>query len=43
MKRKMKAFVKILEKIKLVFVNIRFKLDISMPVIVTNSGIRFGA
>ena len=31
-----------LVKVKLVLVNIRFKLDISMPVIVTNSGIEIG-
>ena len=30
-------------KVKLVLVNIRFRLDISMPVIVTNPGIGFGA
>ena len=38
-KRKREAFV----KVKFVLVNIRFRLDISMPVIVTNPGIRFGA
>ena len=43
MKRKRKAFVKVFEKVKLVPVNIRFRLDISMPVMVTNPGIRFGA
>ena len=43
MKRKREAFVKVLEKIKLVIVNIRFKLDISMPVMVTNTGIGFAA
>ena len=43
MKRKRKAFVKVLEKVKLVLVNIRFRLEISMPVMVTNPGIRFGA
>ena len=43
MKRKREVFVKVLEKVKLVLVNIRFKLDISMLVIVTNSGIGFGA
>ena len=43
MKRKREAFVKILEKVKLVLVNIRFKLDISMLVMVTNPGIGFGA
>ena len=42
MKRKRKAFVKVLEKVKLVLVNIRFKLDISMLVMVTNPGIGFG-
>ena len=42
MKGKRKAFVKVLEKVKLVLVNIWFRLDISMPVIVTNSGIEFG-
>ena len=35
--------MKFLEKVKLVLVNIRFRLDISMTVIVTNSGIGFGA
>ena len=35
--------MKFLENVKLVLVNIRFRLDISMPVIVTNSGIGFGA
>ena len=43
MKRKREAFVKVLEKVKLVLVNIRFKLDISMPIMVTNPGIEFGA
>ena len=43
MKRKRKAFVKVLEKVKLVLVNIRFRLDISMSVMVTNPGIGFGA
>ena len=42
MKRKRKAFVKVLENVKLVLVNIRFRLDISMPVMVTNPGIGFG-
>ena len=42
MKRKRKAFVKVLENVKLVLVNIRFRLDISMPVMVTNQGIGFG-
>ena len=39
MKIKREAFV----EIKLVLVNIRFKLDISMPVMVTNSGTGFEA
>ena len=43
MKRKRKAFVKVLLKVELVLVNIRFKLDISMPVMVTNPSIGFGA
>ena len=44
MKRKREAFVKVLEKkVKLVLVNIRFKLAISMPVMVTNPSIGFGA
>ena len=30
-------------KVKLVLVNIRFRLDISMPVMVINPGIGFGA
>ena len=38
MKRKGKTFV----KVKLVLVNIRFRLDISMPVMVTNPSIEFG-
>ena len=38
MKIKREAIV----KVKLV-INIRFRLDISMPVMVTNSGIAFGA
>ena len=42
MKRKRKDFVKVLEKVKLVLVNIRFKLDISIPVMVTNPDIGFG-
>ena len=41
--RKRKASVKVLLKVKLVLVNIRFRLDISMPVMVTNPGIGFGA
>ena len=43
MKRKRKAFVKVLEKVKLVLVNIRFRLDIGMPVMVINLGIGFRA
>ena len=43
MKRKRKVFVKVLEKVKLVLVNIRFRLDISMPVMVTNPSIGFRA
>ena len=43
MKRKREVFVKVLEKVKLVLVNIKFKLDISMPVMVTNPVIEFGA
>ena len=43
MKRKRKAFVKVLKKVKLILVNIRFMLDISMPVMVTNPDIGFGA
>ena len=43
MKRKRKAFVKVLEKVKLVLVNIRFRLNISMQVMVTNPDIGFGA
>ena len=43
MKRKREAFVKVLEKVKLVLVNIKLKLDISMPVMVTNLDIGFGA
>ena len=43
MTRKRKASVKVLLKVKLVLVNIRFRLDISMPVMVTNPSIGFGA
>ena len=39
MKSKLKTFV----KVELVLVNIRFKLDISMPIMVTNPGIEFEA
>ena len=42
MERKREAFVKVLLKVKLVLVNIRFKPDISMPVMVTNPNIEFG-
>ena len=42
MKRKRKDFVKVLLKVKLVLINIRFRLDISMPVMVTNPGIGLG-
>ena len=41
--KKKRRFWKNLLKVKLVLVNIRFKLDISMPVMVTNPGIGFGA
>ena len=43
MERKKKVFIKFLLKVKLVLVNIRFRLDISMSVMVTNPGIGFGA
>ena len=43
MKGKREFFVEAFEKVKLVLVNIRSKLDISMPVMVTNPGIKFGA
>ena len=43
MKSKREAFRKSFVKVKLVLVNIRFKLDISMPIMVTNPGIKFGA
>ena len=39
MEIKRKAFV----KVKLVLVNTRLRLDINMPVMVTNPSIRFGA
>ena len=42
-KRKTEAFGKCFVKVKLVLINIRFRLDISMPVMVTNPGIGFGA
>ena len=41
MERKREVFVKVLLKVKLVLINIRFKLDISMPVMVTNLSIGF--
>ena len=37
------SFCKSFQKVKLVLVNIRFMLDISMPVMVTNPGTGFGA
>ena len=40
--KKKRSFWKSFVKVKLVLVNIRFKLDISMPVMVTNPGIGFG-
>ena len=43
MKGKREFFVEAFEKVKLVLVNIRFRLDISMPVMVTNPGIGFEA
>ena len=43
LKMKKRSFCKSFVKVKLVLVNIRFKLDISMPVMVTNPGIGFGA
>ena len=43
MKRKWEAFVKVLVNVKLVLVNIKFRLDINMPVMVPNPGIGFGA
>ena len=41
--KKKRRFWKNLLKVKLVLVNIRFKLDISMSIMVTNPGIGFGA
>ena len=41
--RKREAFGKRFVKAKLVLVNIKFRLDISMPVMITNPGIGFGA
>ena len=40
--KKRKETRKTFVKVKLVLVNIRFKLDISMSVMVTNPGIEFG-
>ena len=42
MKGKREAFVEAFEKVKLVLVNIKSKLDISMPIMVTNPSIGFG-
>ena len=41
--KKEESFCKSLLKVKLVLVNIRFMLDISMLVMVTNPSIGFGA
>ena len=38
-----KFMKKSFQKVKLVLVNIRFRLDISMPVMVTNPSTGFGA
>ena len=43
MKSKREAYGKSFVKVKLVLVNIRFRLDISMLVMVTNPSIGFGA
>ena len=43
MKSKREAVGKSFVKVKFVLVNIRFRLDISMPVMVTNPGIGFWA
>ena len=43
MKSKREAFGKSFVKVKYVLVNIRFRLDISMSVMVTNPSIRFEA
>ena len=43
MKKKEGRFCKSIVKVKLVLVNIRFMLDISMPIMVTNPDIGFGA
>ena len=41
--KKKESFCKSFGKVKLVIVNIRLRFDISMLVMVTNPGIRFGA
>ena len=41
--KKERSFCKSFVKVKLVLVNIRFRLDISMPVMVTNPGTGFWA
>ena len=41
--KKERSFCKSFVKVKLVLVNIRFRLDISMLVMVTNPGTGFGA
>ena len=43
MKSKREAFGKIFVKVKLFLINIQFRLDISMLVMVTNPSIGFGA
>ena len=40
--KKEESFYKSFQKVKLVLANIRFRFDISMPVMVTNPGIGFG-
>ena len=42
-KKKERSFCKRFVKVKLVLVNIRFKLDISISVMAINPGIGFGA
>ena len=39
-KRKTEAFGKCFVKVKLVLINIRFRLNIRMPIMVTNPGYR---
>ena len=41
--KKEESFCKSFQKVKLVLVNIRFRLDISMLVMVINPGTEFGA